>query len=255
MALSSLSNIATGPLVGVVIGQFLICLCRVAIGDFAAAVQDLVTVILGSIIFFNRGALPVLAYGASCICGLTYDVATSMSHLRVLQGAGKEVHGIGWANFHLLIVLMAPLLSLVGVLIAVRLYREISHGEPVEYNTLISGGRKAKEEILPGHYSSVGAGCKDGVLPLWPQQPQKPPPLSVCLGKEQKDPIPFQAIFGAPVESPWLPRSHKAAAAAAADAERAIYNTARASGPHETRRPRSPVSSPAPSLEDPGSIL
>mmetsp|Transcript_10263 Transcript_10263/g.27393 ORF Transcript_10263/g.27393 Transcript_10263/m.27393 type:complete len:221 (-) Transcript_10263:79-741(-) len=195
----------TAPLVFVVVAQVLICACRSLCGDLLGGLQDGVAALVGLAAVRELTALPAILYGLACTLGFLYDMATSLSFESLRKMAHSRLTDFGHhrgapATVLQVVLVMAPILSMLGAILAVRLYQHVVHCEASEFMPLTANS--------PG-------------TAFWPHPPTPPlPPLCSKRRNISQEPgerrvgKPFQAIFGTPLRQPAFPpfsRSQKGA--------------------------------------------
>lgn len=185
----------TGPLVFVVVAQALVCVCRFFFGDLFGGLQDGVAALIGLAAVHELTALPAMLYGLACTLGFLYDAAVSLSFESLRKAAHARMasfghHGGASANVLQIVLVMAPILSMLGAILAVRLYQHVSDCEASEF--------------MPLKANSPGS-------TFWPHPPT-PPPAPLCSKRRtasqepgQSRGKPFQAIFGTPLRTPAFP--------------------------------------------------
>lgn len=210
MTQSTAHSYLFAPLAGVLAVQLFLCLYRLGSGDTTGAIEEGVAVMLGSMMLCEASVLPALLYGAVCATMGVYDTAMAWSHWKHPSRFGVDVHRWTFANVLASAVLVAPLISMVGALLSVRLYgrlKVLRDGDEDECRPLA-------KQLGQGSTATFAATAQDkgGAATLLPQPPT-PPPLPLCGRSQQKkeqsnqpvkSPTPFQAIFGAPVEKKGL---------------------------------------------------
>uniref|UniRef100_A0A7S0B6H6 Uncharacterized protein n=1 Tax=Pyrodinium bahamense TaxID=73915 RepID=A0A7S0B6H6_9DINO len=210
------------PLVGVILGQLVLCFGRTASGNAAGAMQDAVGLVLGLAVFWETTAMLALAYGVACTCGSVYSF-TQLVNLLLQFKFGPSPYGMTRESLSRVVVLFAPVVSTAGVMVATRTFRRAcSPCSPGEAYPLLQPSPSA---------------CS---WSLWPPPPTPPPPP---LCGHQRPPSGRTAGVGAR-----LPSSGAGAGAAAARAAnasrpfRAIFQAPVPRSPGPQPRPRSPRS-------------
>lgn len=187
----------TGPLVFVVVAQALICVCRFFFGDLFGGLQDGVSALIGLAAVHELTALPAVLYGLTCTLAFLYDAAVSLSFETLRKAAHARMADLGHhkgtsANVLQIVLVMAPILSMLGAILAMRLYQHVADCEASEF--------------MPLKANSPGS-------TFWPHPPT-PPPAPLCSKRRatttaepaaRSRGAPFQAIFGTPLRTPAFP--------------------------------------------------
>jgi hypothetical protein len=225
-----------GPLAAVLASQFFLCLYRLSTGDTVGAVEEGVAVTLGTLMLCEAASLPALLYGALCATMGVYDSAMAWRAWKHSRFAADVHKSSVLSSVMASAVLVAPLISVVGAFLSLRLYGKLKHaacdGDAGECRPLACQlGPAAGITTF-----AAAATTATGAAQLWPPPPTPPPP-PLCGRSQQKkepaaqpgkSPTPFSAIFGAPLDKKGL---------------------------LPTRRQRCRSPTPPPPLEDPGEVL
>jgi len=180
--------------------QFLVCICRWHHADVLGLAKDGVVVVAGVMTVYEATPTPALLYAALCFAGFFYDAIVSMQWMGFMWMSTR----MSYANFNgigllleSLLVASAPIVSVVGAVLAGRIYflsRAVTRAEL--YPLLGSGPSLGKD----GHKLS-----SPPQQYFWPSAPAPPPPPLSGGVLEPTRSSPFRAIFGTPL--PKSPRS------------------------------------------------
>jgi hypothetical protein len=201
-----------GPLAFVLISQFFLCLYRLTAGDTMGAIEEGVAVTLGTLMLCEATSLPALLYGAVCAIMGVYDTAMAWNAWKHTRLAGDNHR---WTAVIIMAsaVLVAPMISWVGALLSVRLYGKLKlscDGDAGECKPLAR--HLATTNTATSTFVATTSSAPGGASFL-PPPPTPPLPPLCSRGSQQKkeppaqpvrSPMPFQAIFGAPVEKKGL---------------------------------------------------
>lgn len=185
----------TAPLVFIIVSQVLICACRLFYGDLFGGLQDGVAVITGLTAVHELTALPAVLYGLTCTLAFLYDTVSSLNLESLRKLAHSRLADFGHhrdssASLLHIVLVMAPVLSMLGAILAIRLYQHVVDCEASEF--------------MPLKANSPGT-------TFWPHPPTPPlPPLCAKRRSPSQEPgerrgKPFQAIFGTPLRQPAFP--------------------------------------------------
>jgi len=185
--------------------QLLLCIGRTALWDLPGVVPDGLGIILGLTLLQDVTTVLVLAYGAACTCGFLYNLKRSVDlllHWRLVF----SLHGTAFAHLMRAVALIAPIASLTGIVLAVRLYCQVWRSEPGELRQLMN--HSSGQPMWPAQKTrpmqrSQQAQCSSDSSKKDPQQPTRRRERSPPGGRNRS--LPFQAIFQASV--PRSPRT------------------------------------------------
>lgn len=175
----------TGPILAVASVQLIFGACRIALGDFTGAATGGALAIMGFFLVYEIAALSALVYGGACGMVFLYDLVVSARSLGSQELQRLLTNGL-ITELLACVVLLAPLVSLAGALLALRLHRHLAdccEGELLSLKEQMAKDREA-EPVKP-HYRSATT--------LWP-------PQTVKYSTRGRQPSPpFRAIMSTPL--------------------------------------------------------